>query len=242
MNHSESFGKIVEHRRSVRVYDCDIQVDENILRKCLQRATLAPNSSNLQLWEFYWVRNKEKKNKLVQYCLNQSAANTAQELVVIVVRKDLWKKRALFNLNEMKKAFAGKEDSNRAKMVFNYYGKLIPSLYFTDFLGIFGLMKWIMVNIYGIFKPMYRQVTGTDTRIVAHKSAALAAQTFMLALSAENLDSCPMEGFDSERVKKLLELPYGAEISMVISVGVRKPEGVYGERIRVKPSEVIFEV
>jgi len=242
MNFSKEFDQILEHRRSVRVYDPEIKVDENILRSCLKRATLSPNSSNLQLWEFYWVRNEEKKNKLIQYCLNQSAAKTAQELVVIVVRKDLWKKRANFNLNAMKKAFQGKESSNRAKMVFNYYGKLIPSLYFSDFIGIFGLMKWLTAFIVGFFRPMYREVTATDTRIVAHKSAALAAQTFMLALSSENLDSCPMEGIDSKKVKSLLNLPYGAEINMVISVGTRKPEGIYGERLRVDSQEVIFEV
>ena len=35
-----------------------------------------------------------------------------------------------------------------------------------------------------------------------HKTCALAAQTFMLAMSNEGYDTCPMEGFDSRRVKK----------------------------------------
>ncbi len=242
MKYSKEFDSLLAHRRSVRVYDPDKKVEEETMRKCLKRATLAPNSSNLQLWEFYWIRNEEKKKKLTEYCLNQNAAKTAQELVVIVVRKDLWKKRAKFNFDEMKKAFKGKETSNRAKMVFNYYGKLIPGLYYNDYLGVLGFFKWVAVSIYGIFKPIYRQVTSTDSRIVAHKSAALAAQTFMLALAAEELDSCPMEGIDSLRIKKMLNLPWNAEINMVISVGTRKDEGVYGERLRVDNKEVIFEI
>jgi nitroreductase len=37
-------------------------------------------------------------------------------------------------------------------------------------------------------------------RIVA-QSAALAAQNFMISMAAVNYDTCPMEGFDSLRVK-----------------------------------------
>jgi nitroreductase len=36
----------------------------------------------------------------------------------------------------------------------------------------------------------------------AKKSAALAAQNFMISMAAVNYDTCPMEGFDSLRVKK----------------------------------------
>ena len=76
-------------------------------------------------------------------------------------------------------------------------------------------------------------------RIVAHKSAGLAAQTFMLAMADINYDTCPMEGIDSLRIKRLLKLPHGtAEINMVISCGIRKPEGVYGQRFRIPFQEV----
>ena len=61
------------------------------MRACLELTVLAPNSSNLQPWEFYWVRDKVKKEKLVNYCLGQPAASTAQELVVAVARPDYWK-------------------------------------------------------------------------------------------------------------------------------------------------------
>ena len=54
----------------------------------------------------------------------------------------------------------------------------------------------------------------------------------MLAFRAHGFDSCPMEGFDSTRVKKLLDLPKEDVITMVISAGKRAPNGVYGPRIR----------
>ncbi len=48
----------------------------------------------------------------------------------------------------------------------------------------------------------------------------------MLALTAYDFDSCPMEGFDEPKVKKLLGLPGAAEIVMVIAAGRRAEGGV----------------
>ena len=73
----QEFIELVKSRRSVRVFTND-SVSPNDLIECLELALLAPTSSNLQCWEFYWVKSKEKKDKLKTYCLNQSAANTAQ--------------------------------------------------------------------------------------------------------------------------------------------------------------------
>jgi nitroreductase len=66
----------------------------------------------------------------------------------------------------------------------------------------------------------------------AHKSTALACAHYMLAMRAEGFDSCPMEGFDALRVRRLLGLPRGAKVTMVISSGRRAAGGVYGPRFR----------
>jgi nitroreductase len=76
---------------------------------------------------------------------------------------------------------------------------------------------------------------------MAHKSCALAAQTFMLSIAAEGLESCPMEGFDAVRVKKALDLPSGAEINMIIAVGKGTEEGVWGPRFRLPYEDVVFK-
>ena len=129
------------------------------------------------------------------------------------------------------------EQTSREKVGRNYYGKIIPFAY-TDFLGILGFFKYLMILIIGFFKPIYREVRKSDMRIVAHKSAALAAQTFMISMASEGLDTCPMEGIDTKRIKRLLSLPYGAEINMVISCGYRTKDGVYAPRFRVPFKEV----
>ena len=50
-----------------------------------------------------------------------------------------------------------------------------------------------------------------------------------------------MEGFDKRRVKKLLELPRGAEINMIVSVGKGTDKGAWGTKFRVPHNEVIIK-
>lgn len=230
----------INYRRSVRVYDIQKEIDSEIVKKCIQQATLAPTSSNMQLWEFHHITTKDILKKLAIACLNQNAATTAKQMVVIVVRKDLWKQRIKDNLNNLNTIYGEKAKSkysSREKFAKNYYSKLMPIIY-SDFLGIFGYLKFALSWLTGLFKPTYRQLRNSDMRIVAHKSAGLAAQTFMLSMAAEKYDTCPMEGIDSLRIKKLLKLPLSSEINMVISCGIRKPEGIYGERYRISFEKV----
>lgn len=238
---AKTFDDIVNARRSIRIYDSTVPFDGEAVTRSLDRALLSPNSSNLQLWEFYRVKTKAKKEELAKYCLGQKSAATANELIVIVTRKDKWKKHAAFVLNEAKKDFPP-TSGKRQKLITDYYTKLIPSLYFTDPVDISSGLKKMVSMVGGAFHPIPREVTATDMRIVVHKSAALAAQTFMLSMKAEGYDTCPMEGFDSVRVKKFLNLPGGAEICMIVSVGTAKPEGIYGKRVRIPKEEVIFEI
>ena len=212
----------IAYRRSVRVYDPNQTIDTAIVKECIRKATLAPTSSNLQLWEFYHVTQKDTKKALAKACLNQNAALTATQFVVAVARKDKWKSRVKANLAFLNQQFEQKEIRNtkREKMANNYYTKIIPTLY-NDFLGILGILKRVMATIQGISKPVYRQVLQSDLDIVAHKSTALAAQNFMISMAANNYDTCPMEGFDSKRVKAILGLPSSAMITMVISCGIR---------------------
>ncbi|WP_417606031.1 nitroreductase family protein [Oceanimonas baumannii] len=53
----------------------------------------------------------------------------------------------------------------------------------------------------------------------AIRSVGIAAQTAMLAASAMGYDSCPMIGFDAERVAELIQLPEDHLVGMVLTIG-----------------------
>lgn len=239
---AQLFNQIVEDRRSVRVYDANAKFDHDAVQRSIERAILSPNSSNMQLWEFYRIRSEEGLEKVSWMCMNQKAAKTARELVVFVARKDLWRKRQRALVKEMKRVYGENPKDKGAKRAFNYYESLIPKYYFNDPFGVWGFIKKCIYFFVGIMRPMVRHGNATDVRISVHKSAALAAQTFMLSMKAEGYDTCPMEGMDSLRIKRFLKLPRRAEVTMVIGCGPAAEGGIYSERFRIPNSEVIFEV
>lgn len=242
MNPTPTFDDILDKRRSVRIYDKKVTTDERIIRRALERATLAPNSSNMQTWEFYLVKSADVLDKLAYACMNQSAARTAPYLVVFVTRQDKWQSRAKWHLDYLKEKFAGKSLDKREKRALSYYNTIMPVLYRNDFLGFATIWRKLIMFYMGLKKPIMRVTTHADQRVLCHKSCALAAQTFMMSLAADGYDSCPMEGFDVCLVRKILKLPAAAEVTMIIACGIGAPEGIYEERRRLPYDEVIFEV
>ncbi len=235
----KSASAAIQYRRSVRIFEPET-LDTEKVKECIRLSTLAPNSSNMQLWEFYHVTSSEMLQDISKQCMDQNASKHAKQMVVFVVRKDLWRSRAKSNAINRRNLFGNKpfnEYTKREKDGIKYFTSVMPILY-VDFLGILGGFKWLIAQVAGIFRPMYRQVTQSDMRVVAHKSTALACQNFMISMAAIGYDTCPMEGFDSLRVKRLLKLPYGAEISMIIACGIRVPEGIYWPQFRIPFEEV----
>ncbi|MAZ49879.1 MAG: nitroreductase family protein [Halobacteriovoraceae bacterium] len=230
------FQKVIESRRSVRVFKED-PLPEKIMRRCLSNALLAPNSSNLQPWGFYWVRDPAKKSELARICMGQSAAKTAPELVVCVAKTNNWK-----NIQkQMIESFDKK--GGVPKGAYTYYQKIVPLAYNQGPLGLFGIVKKILFFFQGLTKVTPREPTSyNDMRVWAHKTTALACENLMLSLRAYGFDSCPMEGHDSKRVKDLLGLGKGDEICMIISAGKRAENGIYSERVRMPEDQFIFEV
>ncbi|MBB6324453.1 nitroreductase [Algoriphagus iocasae] len=234
------FFEAVESRRSVRIFDQEEDFDHSVVQRCLEAAILSPNSSNLQLYEFIRVpESSHFKDQIAQLCMRQKAAVTARELVVVVTRRDLWKSRAEANYNYIKTTVQNQSEKKQ-KQALSYYGNLIPKLY-SRYPG-WTLIKKLIAWWVGLRRPMVREVSETDVRISVHKSAALASMTFMLGMKASGYDTCPMEGYDSKRISKLLNLSKGSEICMIIGCGKGLPEGVYGERFRIASKKLIYDV
>ena len=240
-NYSSAFAEIVTRRRACRLFDTEITIPNEVIKSCLEKAILSPNSSNMQLWEFYRIKTAEMKKEVARICLNQGGARTASEIIIFVARPDLWKKRQAVHLKKLEEVY-GAADNKGAKKAFQYYNEMMPLFYDNRFPFFKDIFKRIYLWNRTRKKPFVRDILSKQIPIVVHKSVALAAQTFMLAISAEGFDSLPMEGFDSIPLKKLLNLPKEAQITMAIGVGKGKKEGIHGDRFRIPYEEVVFEV
>lgn len=232
------FEQALVARRSIRVFDGEL-IPEETMRECLRQALLAPTSSNLQPFELYWVREAAKKARLAEACMRQPAASTAGELVVVAARPDLWRTNLRKLTDIMTKGGTRPLEGPLAE----YYEKVVPLMHRTDPVGAMNLLRRVIFWWKGRSAPMVRTpVNRGDHRIRAQVQAALVAQTLMLSLSAHGYDSCPMGGIDEKRIWALLDLPRGAEVVMVISAGRRKPEGLYGPRVRFPEADLVHEV
>jgi hypothetical protein len=187
------------------------------------------------------MKSPEMHQKTVEACLNQMAARSAKELVVFVTRRDLWRARVRWHLDHITADAERLGDANlkSIQMRRKYYGWLMPFAYFNDGFGLMGLIRRLLSFFVGLRRPIVRAEGHAGQRITVHKSCALAAENFMLSISAQGFHSCPMEGYDEKMLKRVLNLPRGAEINMVIAVGKGTEEGFWGPRRRVDAADVI---
>ncbi len=228
----------IRTRRSVRKYT-DQPVSDSDVQELLELALLAPNSSNLQPWGFYWVRTPKLRAEMNAAFLSQSAALTAPVLLVVVARTATWRQHA----REMVATVKAQGDAV-PPVFLQYYEKLVPVVYTVGWLSSIGYLKSFLFFVIGLFRPTPRGPVSRSEMITwAVKSTALACENIMIAARARGLDTCPMEGFDERRVKRLLGLPRDAIVVMGISLGHRDPvKGHWGKQIRYPSMRFIHRV
>jgi nitroreductase len=233
----QSFSDLMNQRRAIRVFDGS-PIPENIMRECLQLTLLTPSSSNLMPYEFYWVRNPDLRPAIVQAFISQSAARTASEIVVVVARTGTWDKNRRDVLNALKSFGRSVTPQN-----LDYYERVVPDVYNQGRFGWRGFMKRCLNSIFGLKRAIIRApASHAQMRIWAIKSASMACQSLILAFQAHGLDTCPMEGLDSKRIGKILDLPSDATVVMGIAVGTRSYNGIVSPRIRLPESRFIKEI
>ena len=226
------FFETVARRRSIRKFLPD-DVPEEVMNRAFDAALLAPNSSNLQTWDFYWLRSPEKRAAATGVCLDQAAARSAREIIAVVANPDHWKRA-----NDPMRKFVA--IVNAPKAVHHYYEKQVPLLYRAGPMGIYGPFKRLLAFLLGTRRPTPRgPFSISQLQEVAIKSAALAAENFVLALSAQGFSSCMMEGFDERRAHKLLGLRGRSRVVMFIAIGRESDRGTWGPRFRIPRDEVI---
>lgn len=223
----EAFRALVNARRSIRKFTTE-QIPDAVVEDCLDMALLAPNSSNLQTWEFYRIKTPELKKEIATACFSQPAATTAAELIVCVANPSSWRAHCKQML-----AYFKSLPVETPKSALTYYSKLAPFVYTVGWLNYFTPYKWFFNTIVGVFRAVPREpISSFDMNLWAAKSCALACENLMLAFRAHGYDTCPMEGYDSHRVRKAMRLSSSKKIVMIVGAGKRADGGVYGPRVR----------
>jgi nitroreductase len=226
----DTLREIAFRRRSARTYLPE-PIPDALLRACVEVAIRAPSSHNLELWQFMDVRDPPTRQKLNALCLNQAPAVEAPTLIAVIVRPDRWRDSRRQILERLARdAASGPGDAAYRKwlpLLQRKYRLLIPLLFADGPWHVLAPIKWLAMSVWALGTPMMRGPFGrSEKELWAVKSAALACENLMLALSAAGLDSCAMEGFDEPRVKRLLNLPRAARVVMIIAAGRRGADAI----------------
>ena len=107
----------------------------------------------------------------------------------------------------------------------------------------FGILKKALFRLLNVFRSIGSPpVTCYDVLKWASKSTALACQNLMIAAEVVGLNTCPMEGFDGQRLLHYLGLSRKhQEIVMVIAVGKKSSSYVAQPQWR-RPMETTVTV
>lgn len=221
----DALRSLIEQRRSVRRF-LDEPVPEAVLRDCLELAVLAPNACNLQPWSFQVIRDSALRQRLAPVCLGQNAARTAPVLILVLARPDTWRESCSAILEQW-------PEPQVPQKVRHFYERTAPFQYDQGAFGLRGLFKRMLYSVVGLRRALMRQPNShAQMRLWAVKSTALAAENLMLALQSHGYASCPMEGFDEVRLRKVLEIPRRAVPIMLLAAGRAADNGVYNPRLR----------
>ncbi len=233
----DAFKKLMEERRAIRVFD-GTPVPESVIQEVLETSLLTANSSNLQPYEFYWIRSPELRVEINHGFIFQSAARTASELIVAVARTETWDENRQ-KVHALLKAY-GKQVTPQN---LNYYAVTCKNVYNQGRFGFRGFIKRVINHFLGRKRAIVRAPSShAEMKVWAVKSTAMVCQSLVMGFQAAGYETCPLEGFDSTRVKKSLGLAKDAVVVMGIAVGRRSYNGVVSPRVRLPSSNFIKEV
>lgn len=226
---------VIRQRVSVRRFST-AEIPDALMLELLDLANHAPSGFNLQPWYFLLVRNPELKQLMRQIAMNQPQVAEAPAVVVFVSDPNAWK-NTYDQVLELGLR-ARNIDASRVKR----YRDNVHLLFRTGPLNIFGFAKRLAIPIRRLLRPTPNVITSPqEASAYVRSQTMLAASTFMLAAKAAGLGTSPIEGFDEERLKKLLAIPGAMTVPLLIAVGYPLDEASLmptarlpiGEKVRI---------
>lgn len=190
------------------------EVSDPLLFELLELANRAPSGYNLQPWHFILIRDQEVKSLLSHVALDQKQILEAYTTIVFVSDPDAW--RTTYPRTLKNSVAAGSMSQKYA----DFSRRNVSMLFRTGPIGLFGLMKKITTPLRRFKQPTPQLITSkSDADAYVRSHTMLAAATFMIAASGAGLSTCPIEGFDEYRLKRLLAIPKHLSVPIIVAVG-----------------------
>ncbi|KEK24532.1 NAD(P)H-dependent oxidoreductase [Bacillus gaemokensis] len=205
MEHTkEEILKAYHFRHACKEFDSNRKISDEDFEFILETGRLSPSSFGFEPWKFVVIQNQDIRNKLLPVAWGaQKQLPTASHFVVILARK--------------------KED-----MLYN-------SSYISNFMM---NIQQLPEEIVTMKRGFYKEFQESDFHLLeseramfdwASKQTYIALGNMMTAAAQIGIDSCPIEGFNKEKVEAVLkeediisEETFG--VSTLVSFGYRAEE------------------
>ncbi|KAK3274215.1 hypothetical protein CYMTET_17592 [Cymbomonas tetramitiformis] len=238
---SQAFERVVRSRYSSKHFSTK-SIPEGMLQKCLALASRGPTGFNVQPYVAIVVDSKDKKEAVSAAMLGPNAQRVLDAPATIVFAADNNCDRLLPKVTQALRD-EGAPESYVSKVPlyvrlfsggFGYFAGIPVIRMLLNLIGF--LVRKVAFKIVSYFMPV---PTPSTAETWSFKQSIFPATIFMLACTAFGLATCPMEGYDTRRLRNALELPNNYSIPVAFAVGYPESE-VKHRSSRFPPQELFF--
>ena len=200
----ETIIEAFNYRHACKEFNSEKKIADQDFTFILEAGRLSPSSFGFEPWKFLVVQNKDLREKLKEHTWGgKKQIPTSSHFVVILARK----------------SYFMKYDSRYMKEFMKNVKQLSEDVINTKIGYIEGFQK-------NDFKLLESERAIFDW---ACRQTYLSLANMMTAASMIGIDSCPMEGFNAEKINVVLETNLGIDserfgISCMVAFGYRKAE------------------
>lgn len=176
----EEILKAYQFRHACKEFDVNKKIHDEDFHFILETGRLSPSSFGFEPWRFVVIQNQELRNKLLPVAWGaQKQLPTASHFVIILARK-------------------------KEEMIYN-------SSYISNFMkNIQHLPEEVITMKRGFYKEFQEsdfQLLESDRAMFdwASRQTYIALGNMMTAAAQIGIDSCPIEGFNKEKVEAVLK-------------------------------------
>jgi nitroreductase len=203
-------SNIIRERHSIRHYDPDYKISEEEIKEIIKEAVYAPSGNNLQSWRFLIITDQQLKEKIYTVSNEQHQVVEASALIIILGDLKGYQQVDEIFSRSVKEGIVTEEYKNeKVAKVKNTFEK--------------------ENSRYG--NPNWKH----DLVVI---DASLSAMQLMLVAKAKGYDTVPMIGYNTEKLRKILNIPDRYVNVLMIPIG--KAAQPAHETIRLGVDEITF--
>jgi nitroreductase len=190
-------SEAVRERRATPGFE-EVPIHTADLQKIIAAGLAAPSAYNLQPWRFVVVRDRDQKKKLRAAAFNQPKVEQASAVIVACGDPQGWKHGDLEEMLRIAKqhGFTDEQNEKVRASVTNFFGSAPGKA--------------------GGLEPTFD--------LWANRHVMIAFTTMMWTAETLGYDTAPMEGFEEDKVKALLNVPDRVRVIALLGIGRLKGE------------------